>query len=244
VPPKPPCPRLPPSTAREVAPHVRAATGLVQARPNPATAAPALRSPVPHVQAALGRGRVLQQQPNAIPRSPASHVRAAVAQAKTAPAGRPPVPGIEARRPGGVLQRAAEKKSLTNVANYSSLLDAYDESEVREVLEETGLSVRGHHSGTSGDGMNSATRQDLDQLGKALKKKKETEKKSKKKPKIREQAPMTELEKARAMGDRIFEAQGQGGMVAYTEYLDKQLGNEKITEDEYDGLVGYYLALQ
>jgi hypothetical protein len=241
VPLKPPFPPVPgPTTpSRTIAPHVRAATGLVQARPAPLTGA--TRTPAPHVQVALGSA--LQRKPSPGQRIPAPHVQTAVAQTKTVPAAGPAVPRIETPKTGGVLQRAKQEKSMDNIRNYSSLLDHYDEDEVREVLESEDLRVRGHHSGKPGDGMNSATKQDLDNVGKVLKKKKEVEKRSKKQPKVHQQAPKTWYAKAEAMAETIFSSEGPDGLVTYQTYLDKQLENKKITNEEYDDLYQYFVVL-
>ena len=60
-------------------------------------------------------------------------------------------------------------RSLLNVANYSTdTVRQYGEGTIRRVLRDTGLRVRGHHSGASGSGMNDATRQDIAALVVAL----------------------------------------------------------------------------
>ena len=153
-------------------------------------------------------------------------------------------PALSAEIRRAVVLQRSEDKTLTNIKNYSSFLKHYDEDFVNKVIEEEGLEVRGHHSGKPGDGMNSATQKDLKELGESLKKRTEKDKKSKKKPQVRQQVSKTWYEKAELMADTIFEKQGLGGLGDYTEYLDKQLENEKITDKEYDELVGYYMELK
>lgn len=54
--------------------------------------------------------------------------------------------------------------SLINIATYSSLLKSYDREVIIKVLKDNDLVIHGHHSGSSGDGINQATIQDIARL--------------------------------------------------------------------------------
>lgn len=71
--------------------------------------------------------------------------------------------------------------SMRNIGAYSSLLKSYTAETIVKVLKAKDLRVRGHASGGAGDGMNDATRQDLDVLTQELKKDKAASSKSEQK---------------------------------------------------------------
>ncbi len=72
-----------------------------------------------------------------------------------------------------VIQLVSDEEveaSLENVKQYSSYAAHYDDATIKRVLKAKDLKVRGHASGTGGDGMNAATKRDLAVLIAALQK--------------------------------------------------------------------------
>ena len=247
--------RARPGASSRPAPHVWAAVGPpkmpsrggqaaepVTARPDAggALACP----PAPHVQAALGRA--LQQMPNRDPRaaveSPASHVRAAVAQPRM-PAGASErgAPGSQARRSARVLQLS--EKSLKNVAHYSSYVQHYGLETVRRVLQENRLEVRGHASGKPGDGMNDATRQDLKALGDALKKDVKTKGGGDDEREVRGKMKLTKFESVASETEKLYEKHGNGAFNDIMEYLESKLKRNEISGEEFGILSERYTGL-
>ncbi len=146
-------------------------------------------------------------------------------------AGAPPVyrPGF----PLSVQRAEAGGRSSSNVNTYSSLAQSYTPEQIAEAQQEAlGTNVHGHRSGNGTSGISQQTKTEMAKVVTVLRDNKAKVKAAKKKPVIKEKAPMSNF--AKAMQKALGMKESGEGLGDFMDYLDGK--DFEFQQDEFNQL--------